>query len=270
MCSYGVSGFCRKSRKIDMEDCESHSSDDNGNVSDSQSMPDDNAIASDSQSMPDDNAIASNSEGMPDDIHTTASDSESVQDDYGTVSGSESNGIASNSVSIQEFDTDSNVHDDNCQRSRVHSQQSTVNMIKTKLNKKILYLQITIMQSNDTPFLSDELVLDVGIDENVQETDKILNPWGDMNVNDIPLDIETDTDTDSSTKSEPITVKTEKPPDVVFSPLSISEHLNSAKRFYIKLRPSEHTIHFKGTDLVFKHRSVATIAAKHVTTFMLD
>ena len=51
-----------------------------------------------------------------------------------------------------------------------------------------------------------------------------------MNVNDIPLDI----DTDSSTKSEPIVVKTEKPPDVVFSLLSNIEHLNSAKKFYIK------------------------------------
>ena len=61
-----------------------------------------------------------------------------------------------------------------------------------------------------------------------------------MNVNDIPMEI--DTDTDSSTKSEPIIVKAKKPPDVVFSPLSNIEHLNLAKKFYIKLRPSEHTI----------------------------
>ena len=80
-----------------------------------------------------------------------------------------------------------------------------------------------------------------------------------MNVNDILLDI--DTDTDSSTKSEVIIVKTKMPPDVVFSPLPNIEHLNSAKKFYIKLRP-EHTIHFKGIDLVFKHRPVITIAAK--------
>ena len=118
------------------------------------------------------------------------------------------------------------------------------------------------MQSNDTPFSSDESVLDVGVDENVQKNDKLVNLWGDMNVNDIPLDIDTDTGTDSSTKSELIVVKTEKPPDVVFSPLSNIEHLNSAKKFYIKLRPSEHTICFKGIGLVFKHRPVVTIAAK--------
>ena len=46
------------------------------------------------------------------------------------------------------------------------------------------------------------------------------------------------------------------------SPLSNTECLNSAKKFYIKLRPSDHTIHFKGIDLVFKHMPVVTIAAK--------
>ena len=85
------------------------------------------------------------------------------------------------------------------------------------------------------------MVLDVGVDDNVK--DKIFNLWGDMNVNDIPIDIDTDTNTDGSTKNEPIIVKAEKPPpDVVFSPFSNIECLNSAKKFYIKLRQSEHTI----------------------------
>ena len=116
-----------------------------------------------------------------------------------------------------------------------------------------------IMQSNDTPFSSDESVLDVGVDDYVQDNHKIFNLWGNMNVNGILLDI--DTDTDSSTNNEPVIVKAEKPPDV-FSPLSNIERLNSAKKFYIKLRPSDHTIHFKGIGLVFKHRPVVTIAAK--------
>ena len=62
---YGVGGFCGKSQKIDVENCENHSSDDNGNASDSQSMPGDNVIASDSQSLSDDNAIASDSCTIP-------------------------------------------------------------------------------------------------------------------------------------------------------------------------------------------------------------
>ena len=116
------------------------------------------------------------------------------------------------------------------------------------------------MQSNDTPFSSVESVLDVGVDDNVQ--DKIVNLWADMNVDDILLDIDIDIDTDSSTTSEPIIVKTENAPDIIFSLLSNIECLNSAKKFYIKLRPSEHTIHFKGIGLVFKHRPDVTIAVK--------
>ena len=56
-----------------------------------------------------------------------------------------------------------------------------------------------IIQSNGTPFSSDKLVLDVGVDDYVQGNHKIFNLWGDMNVNDILLDI--DTDTDSSNKN---------------------------------------------------------------------
>ena len=81
-----------------------------------------------------------------------------------------------------------------------------------------------------------------------------------MNVNDIPLDI--DTDTDSSTDNKPYIVQVQKPVDVVFSPLSNIECLNAAKKFHITLRPSDHAIRFKGIGLVFKHRPVVTIAAK--------
>ena len=72
---------------------------------------------------------------------------------------------------------------------------------------------------------------------------KLLIRGGDMNVDDIPLDIDIDIDidTDSSTTSEPIILKTDKASDIIFSLLSNIEHLNSAKKFYIKLRPSEHT-----------------------------
>ena len=165
----------------------------------------------------------------------------------------------SDTESIQGSSTHSNIRDNNCQRSRVHCQHGKHDKDK---QENLVPSQITILQSNDMPFSSDESVLGVGVDDYVQGNDKIFNPWGDMNVNDIPLEIDTDTDTDSSMYKEPLIVKVEKPPDVVFSPLSNIECLNSAKKFYIKLRPSDHTIHFKGIGLVFKHRSVVTIVAK--------
>ena len=180
------------------------------------------------------------------------SDSDSIQDDmtqtHATESDSDSmhNTEMSDIESMQDSDVDSNMHNNNCQRSRVHCQP---NKHKETEKENLVPSQITIMQSNDTPFSSDESVLDVAVDYNVR--DKIFNPWGDMNVNDIPLDI-TDTDTDSSTTSELMVVKTDQTPEVIFSPLSNIEHLNSTRNFHIKLKPSKHTIHLRGIGLVFK------------------
>ena len=165
----------------------------------------------------------------------------------------------SDTESIQESSTHSNIHYNNCQRSIVHCQHGKNDKDK---QKNLVPSQITILQSNDMTFSSDESVLDVGVDDYVQGNNKTFNPWGDMCVNDIPLEIDTDTDTDSSMNNEPLIVKAEKPPNAVFSPLSNIEHFNSAKKFYIKLRPSDHTICFKGIGLVFKHRPVVTIASK--------
>ena len=272
---YGVGDFCRQ--KIDVENCENDSSNDNGNVSDSQSMPDDiGAAASDSESVLDDNGTVSDTQSVPDEIGGVALDSQSIPDDCSTLSDTQSiqddlgpaesysdsiqhNMDISDTENMQGSSTHSNTCDNNCQRSKVHCQYGKHDKDQ---QENLVPSQITILQSNVMPFLSDESVLDVGVDDYVQGNDKIFNPWGDMNVNNIPLEIDMDTDSDSSMNKEPLIVKSEKPPDVVFSPLSNIECLNSAKKFYIKLRPSDHTIHFKGIGLVFKHRPVVTIAAR--------
>ena len=86
---YGVGGFCKQ--KIDVENCENDSSDDNGNVSDCQSMPDDiSAAASDSESVLDDNGTVSDSQSVPDEIGGMASDSQSIPDDCSTLSDTQS------------------------------------------------------------------------------------------------------------------------------------------------------------------------------------
>ena len=230
VCYYGVSGFCRPKQEIDVENCENHSSDDNGNVSDSQNMPDNiSGAGSDSENIEEDiSAAASDSESVLD-ANGTVSDSRIVQDetgglasDYestGTVSDSESIGHdigpaesdsdsiqynmdISDTEIIQESDTDSNKYDNDCQRSRVHCEHGKNDKDK---QENLIPSQIMIMQSNDIPFSSDESVLDAGVDDYVQENCKIFNLWGDMNVNDIPLDI--DNDTDSSMNNEPVIEK---------------------------------------------------------------
>ena len=71
---------------------------------------------------------------------------------------------------IQESDTDSNIHDNDCQRSRVHHEHHKYDKDK---QENLVSSQITIMQSNDMPFSSDESVLDVGVYDYVQENHKI-------------------------------------------------------------------------------------------------
>ena len=105
------------------------------------------------------------------------------------------------------------------------------------------------MQSNDSPFSSDESVLKVcSVNDNNHYNDDDYhddhhnnNPWGDMDVRDIPLDIKDEqADTmsnnssinSSSSSSSPTVTGVKKAPDVIFSPLSNMEHLNAAKRSY--------------------------------------
>ena len=50
----------------------------------------------------------------------------------------------------------------------------------------------------------------------------------------------------SSSSTLPTVTGVKKAPDVIFSPLSNMEHLNTAKKFNIKLQPSDHTVSYRG------------------------
>ena len=90
------------------------------------------------------------------------------------------------------------------------------------------------MQSNDSQFSSDESVLEVcsvydnnDNDNDYDDDDQNNNPWGDMDMQDIPLDIK-DEQADSmsnyssinsiSGSSSPTVTRVKKGPDVIFSP----------------------------------------------------
>ena len=164
-----------------------------------------------------------------------------------------------------------------CQRTRIHE----IDKNKNCETYGISQLQITIMQSNDSPFSSNESVLEVCIvNENncsshdyCDDVDNNNNPWGYMDIQDIPLDIkhevpETVSDNssiDSSfSSSSPTITCVEKGRDVIFSPLSNTEHLNAAKKFHVKLRLSDHIVSYRGIGLVFKHKPVVTVSANQM------
>ena len=76
-----------------------------------------------------------------------------------------------------------------CQRTRIHE----INENKNCETYGISQLQITIMQSNDSPFSSDESVLEVcSVNENncsshdyCDDVDNNNNPWGGMGIQNI-------------------------------------------------------------------------------------
>ena len=126
VCYYGVGGFCRPRQNVEVENCENSSDEiggastnadgmlnDSDNVSESQSIQDDigdiGAAADDYESIQD-TAVASDSDSILHDIGATELDSDSVQDNMDIY----------DTESIKESYTDSNISDNNCQRSRVH------------------------------------------------------------------------------------------------------------------------------------------------------
>ena len=81
-------------------------------------------------------------------------------------------------------DNDDDDDDNGCQQSR-HYKRHTCSK-QENLVEDLLQSQIVIYSNIDDQFSSDESWVDV--DSNQSESDP-LNPWGDMNVEDIPIDI---------------------------------------------------------------------------------
>ena len=154
------------------------------------------------------------------------------------------------------------------------------------------------MSNIDDQFLSDESWVDV--DSNQLESDPLI-PWGDINVEDIPIDIKygpnsnssytsqdmlwvedkmdfqndkhsnSDSTSDSTSDkncSSPISDDSvsvlciEEAPELVFNPLLNAERIYAAQKLCIKLRTNNKALCYKGTGLIFKHKPVVTISAK--------
>ena len=137
----------------------------------------------------------------------------------------------------------------------------------------------------------------VDVDSNQSEPNPI-NPWGDMNIQDIPMDIKYAPDSNSCPTSHEIEEKmdvqnhihpnldstsdstsdknysssssdysvlvscVEEALDVVFNPLLNTERINAAQKFCIKLQTNNKALAYKGTSLIFKQKPVVTISAK--------
>ena len=128
--------------------------------------------------------------------------------------------------------------------------------------------QIVIMSSCEMPVSSDESeTIDV---VNDRINDRNINPWGDIPVDDIPIEIVDNlhNDTDGDSSCDLIDVQT--PPPMVFNPLMDEEGKLAGVKFFLVLNPSDHALKYSGISKVFHNEPVVTISAKLDGYFLLN
>ena len=110
-------------------------------------------------------------------------------------------------------------------------------MIKEKYKKNLIKSQFVIMSSHDDLLSSDESVISVG---------NYVNPFGDIKVDDIPMEIVEDLHTEDDSVRL-CSSKVVKPADKVFFwPLQGLERMSPGSRFYIKIHSDDRNVMFNG------------------------
>ena len=126
---------------------------------------------------------------------------------------------------------------DTCQR--VHSQDSQNKTSTPKKNHGMIPSQLAIISSKELPVSSDESsTMDVGY----KPMPSPINPWGDMNVDEIPLEI---VDHFSDSEQEVIITDVIKKASVTFRPLSCDDRKIVAMKFSLVISEKSHQVEFK-------------------------
>ena len=90
--------------------------------------------------------------------------------------------------------------------------------------------------------------------------DRNINQWGDIPVDDIPIEIVENLHTDSDSSCDVIDVQT--PPPMIFNPLSAKQYKIAGLKFFLVLNPSNHMVNNPGVGKMFNWDPVVTISAK--------
>ena len=108
---------------------------------------------------------------------------------------------------------------------------------KEKCKENLIKSQFVIMSSHDNLLSSDESVISVG---------NYFNPFGDMKVDDIPMEIVENLFTEDDSVRV-CSSKVLKPADKVFFwPLQCLERILAGSRFYIKIHSDDRNVMFNG------------------------
>ena len=109
-------------------------------------------------------------------------------------------------------------------------------MKKEKCNENLIKSQFVIMSSHNDLLSSDESVISVG---------NYVNPFGDVKVDDVPMEIVEDLHTDDSVRV--CSSKVVKPADKVFFwLLQHLERISAGSRLYIKIHSDDRNVMFNG------------------------
>ena len=111
--------------------------------------------------------------------------------------------------------------------------------------------QIVIMSSQEMPPSSDESdTIDVGVE---------MNPFDDMNVNEIPIEIVDDLNNESGVD---VTVKAvEEPPVCLFMPVCNDDHVVAAVKFSLVINAKSHPVMYCGIGGKISNLPTVTVSA---------
>ena len=127
----------------------------------------------------------------------------------------------------------------------------------SKKDKGSISSQIVIISSKELPVLSDDSsTIDVSIDEAPPSP---INPWGNMNVNDIPIEI---IDDFSDTKHKMLITDVTKKPSMYFKPLNDEDWKITAMKFNLVISEKNHQVEYRGVGNLCASPPVITLLAQ--------
>ena len=171
-----------------------------------------------------------------------------------TVQGDDSESDLSVQMDLSDDDdyipdnSDSPSHHQKCQRMQSFQSQESMTTSTPKKSKKSVSSQIIIISSKELPHSSDESsTIDAGTDEIIFGAGKLnTNPWCDMDVKDIPIEIVNDLHEHDSNRDDTVMYELTPSSSFVFNPLCDEDRRIAVMKFNLVIKGKSHPVNFSG------------------------
>ena len=155
---------------------------------------------------------------------------------------------------ISSQDNSGQSDEETCQR--VKSTPSNQSTSTPKKLGKLISSQILIISSNEMPLSSDDSST---IDVSTEKVPSSINPWGDMDIQDIPIKI---FECLSDVGKDMEVTEHSKPPPILFKPLNDEDRCVAAMKFNLVVSASNHPVNFTGIGKACPCHPLITRSAK--------